>query len=157
MLIAVVSDTHRHTSEFHYIYKKIRNADVLIHLGDNISDVQLISENFKGKIINVRGNCDFLNTLPSEKFETIENKKIFITHGNNYDVRYGITRLQSRIEALGVNLVLFGHTHKAIILYENGIWFVNPGSACEARDSFNSIALIDIKDGKIIPSIVRVN
>ena len=157
MIIAVVSDTHRHVSEFQNIYKKIGKAEILIHLGDNISDVKLISENFKGKIINVRGNCDFSSAIPSEKLETIADKKVFITHGNNYDVKYGITRLQSRIEDLGVNIVLFGHTHKAIILYENGGWFVNPGSACEARDSFNSIAIIEIKDGKIIPSIMRVS
>ena len=32
---------------------------MLIHLGDNVEDIAIIKKYYKGRIINVKGNCDF--------------------------------------------------------------------------------------------------
>ncbi|AYD39594.1 metallophosphoesterase [Clostridium fermenticellae] len=156
MNIGVVSDTHRYTPSIEKVIDKIQDVDLLIHLGDNIEDVDNISQFYNGRIINVKGNCDFKTDMPSEKIEIIDDKKFFITHGHRYDVKYDISRLKYRAFELNADIVLFGHTHISFVAFEDGIWFINPGSPSLARDGFNSIAIINIENGKISPGIINV-
>ena len=156
MLLAVVSDTHRDSYQIEKVMKKIALADVLIHLGDNVSDAEAMKLKFKGRVINVRGNCDFGSSEGSELVEEIDGVRIFLTHGHKYDVRNGIQRLRYKAEEENIQIVLFGHTHISMVSYEYGVWFVNPGSASEARDSFESIAMIEIDHKKIHANIVAI-
>jgi putative phosphoesterase len=156
LIIGVISDTHRYSWIIENAINKLENPDVLIHLGDNVQDLKEISKYYKGPIINVKGNCDFAVDTPSERIEMIAGKKVFMTHGHKYDVKYDLSRLKYRALELEVDIALFGHTHVSKIAYENGIWFVNPGSPAVSRDGFNSIATIKIEDGKINPSIKGV-
>ncbi|ERI94239.1 phosphodiesterase family protein [Clostridiales bacterium oral taxon 876 str. F0540] len=149
MQIAVISDTHRHSYSINRAADIIKDMDMLIHLGDNVDDVEIFKENFKGKIINVRGNCDFTSFTPRERLEEIEGKKIFITHGDKYSVKYDLLRLKYRAKEVGADIVLFGHTHQSLELYEDGIWFINPGSASLPRDSFKSLAVLEIDNNNV--------
>lgn len=151
MKIGVMSDTHRHYSSINEGIKLLEDIDELIHLGDNTDDVEVIRRSFKGKIYNVKGNCDFSSSIPSERIEIIEGKKFFITHGHRYDVKYDLLNLRYRAEELGADVALFGHTHQSYISYEQGIWIVNPGSVSLPRDNVKSIAVIEITDGGINP------
>lgn len=153
MLIAVVSDTHRDKSIIKKLGKTIEKADMMIHLGDNVADAEELGKVYKNKIINVRGNCDFGLRTPLERVEEISGVKILITHGHKYDVKNNLTQLRNRAEELKVNIALFGHTHVSEISFEDGIWFINPGSASLPRDGQKSIAFIELKDGEIGPSV----
>lgn len=152
MKIAVISDTHRHIYSLNQVTKLIQDTDMAIHLGDNVEDVDIIKRNYKGKIINVRGNCDFSSFIPVERVEEVENKKIYITHGHRYDVKNSLLKLKYRAKELGADIVLFGHTHISAEIYEEGIWFINPGSAALPKDSYQSIAVIEISDNKVTVS-----
>lgn len=156
MIIGVISDTHRHTWVVENAIKKLEGSDLIIHLGDNVQDVKEISKYYKGPIINVKGNCDFAVDTPSERIEIIAGKKVFITHGHRYDVKYDLSRLRYRALEVEADIVLFGHSHVSKIVYEDGIWFVNPGSPALSRDGFNSVASIEIEKDKINPSIKGV-
>lgn len=156
MIIGVISDTHKH---IHYIDKameKLRNVDMIIHLGDNISDVKEMEKKYKGKIISVNGNCDFNFEGKDEIIMEIENKKVLITHGHHYGVKESLLRLRYRAEEIGADLVLYGHTHISKIDFENGIFFVNPGSPALPKNGVNAVARIDISTGKIIPFIIEI-
>lgn len=156
MLIAVVSDTHRNRYALDQTLKTIEPADILIHLGDNVQDAEYLKGKFRGSVINVRGNCDILDNVKSEIVEVIEGKKIFITHGHNYDVKYTILNLKYKALEIGADIVLFGHSHVSMIEYVEGIWFINPGSASMPRDNCKSIAFINVKNDEIIPSIRKI-
>ena len=156
MVIGIISDTHRYVYSIEKIMKKMNDVDMIIHLGDNVEDVIEIKKYFKRKIIYVKGNCDFYSEVPNDIIETIEGKKFLITHGHRYEVKYNIDKLKERAHELGVDIVLYGHTHVSLITYEDGIWFVNPGSPSISRDGFNSVAIIEIKNGKINPGIRAV-
>ena len=156
MLIGVISDTHRYNWIIENAVSKLQGIDLLIHLGDNVQDIKEIQKYYKGKIINVKGNCDFSVDIPSEKIEVIENKKFFITHGNRYDVKYDISRLRYRALEVGAEVVLYGHTHISKISFEDGIWFINPGSPAVPRDGFFSVATINIDNNIINASIKAV-
>lgn len=59
MLVAVVSDTHRISRYIEEVKEKIKDADVLIHLGDNVDDFKELSDGFLGEAYAVAGNCDY--------------------------------------------------------------------------------------------------
>lgn len=153
MRIAVVSDTHGQEYYMKKVIEKISDADMMIHLGDNADDADYIGMYFKGRVIKVKGNCDFINTAPLEIIETIENKKIFITHGHKYGVKYGMGMIWDRAVELQADIALFGHTHESLCDYKSGIWFINPGSVAFPRDGSRSIAILDIEDGDINTSL----
>lgn len=153
MLIGVVSDTHRDHYMIQTALEYVKSCDVVIHLGDNVQDVSEIAQKFKGKIINVKGNCDFSVDVPTERVEIIEEKKFFITHGHTYDVKYTLNNLKGKARELNADVVLYGHTHISQIIFEEGIWYINPGSAAYSRRGDNSIAIIDISNSIINPYI----
>lgn len=156
MRIAVISDTHRSYWTSTKVINEIKKSDMLIHLGDNVVDIEDIRPYYNGPIINLRGNCDFTKTTPSEKIINVGEIKVFITHGSNYAVKYDLTKLKYRAEELEVDMVLYGHTHVSNIEFEEGIWYVNPGSPVLPRDGQESIAIIDIEGRKIKPSIILI-
>jgi putative phosphoesterase len=156
VLIAVVSDTHRRIGAIKKVIKKIQNADVLIHLGDNVDDLHELTERFNGKIVNVKGNCDFCVDVPNDRLIEIEGKRIFLTHGHRYGVKYDFMRLKYKALEVKADIVLFGHTHVQQIEYDEGILFINPGSPSMSRGAFNSIALIDIDENKVQPRLVEI-
>ncbi len=156
MLIGVISDTHRYKWVIEEAVKKMGEVDMIIHLGDNVQDVEEIAKYFKGKIINVKGNCDFSKSVPVDIIEMIEGKKFFITHGHRYDVKNSMTRLKLKALEVNADVVLFGHSHVSGIAYEDGIWFVNPGSPAVPRNGFFSVALIKIEEGEVKASIIEL-
>ncbi|GAA0180671.1 metallophosphoesterase [Clostridium sediminicola] len=153
MEIAVISDTHRYTYVFDKLIRAISHADVLIHLGDNVQDLTEITRDFKGEVYNVRGNCDYNTRVPIDRFEEIGGINILLTHGHKYHVKDSMLNLKHHAMEIGADLVLFGHTHVSEILFEEGIWFVNPGSPSLSRDGYNSYAIIKVENNKINPSI----
>lgn len=153
MLIGIVSDTHRLNGYIKKACEYLKDCDLVIHLGDNIEDAAKIKQYYKGKVINVRGNCDFTKDVPSERIEIIENKKFFITHGHNYNVKSNMINLKYKALEIGADIALFGHTHIAEIVEDDGILFINPGSVSMPRSGKNSIAFIEIIDGNIHANI----
>src|SRR5659263_307561 len=150
MRIGVISDTHRNASKIELLGDKIKALDVLIHLGDNVDDISIIEKYYKGRIINVKGNCDFSTSTPYDRLEDICGKRIFITHGHKYSVKQGLLKLRYKALETGADIVLYGHTHIGKIDFEEGVWYINPGSASEPRDGYPSFAIIDIKGEAII-------
>lgn len=159
MLIAVVSDSHGDKNAIKKAIKKIGNADYLFHLGDNVKDIEEFSKQFSGRIVNVKGNCDFICNEVGERVVVIGKNKFFLTHGHKYSVKEGLLRLKYKAKEVGANIVLFGHTHVPCIEYndKDRIWFINPGSISLSRFGNNTLILIDIFDDRIIPSIVEVD
>ena len=156
MLLGVISDTHKEIAYIRKAMKKLQGVDMLIHLGDNVVDVEEIEKTFKGPIINVRGNCDFSTKVPFERTMVLEGKKLLITHGHKYGVKDNLLKLRYRALELGADLVLYGHTHVSKVDFEEGIFFVNPGSCTLPKNGLNSVATVEITEEKINPSIIVI-
>lgn len=155
MHIGVISDTHRIIGSIEQLGGEIKHVDVLIHLGDNVDDISIIKKYYKGTIINVKGNCDFSTSVPNDRLEEIGEKKIFLTHGHRYGVKENLSRLRYKALETGADIVLYGHTHIAKIDFQEGIWYINPGSASLPRDGDRSYAIININEEKIEPNLIR--
>lgn len=144
MLIAVVSDTHRVTKYINAAKDLIKNADILIHLGDNIEDVEILERSFNGKTYAVAGNCDYSAKYPKESILEVDGKKIFFTHGDLYGVKSSINNIYYRGRELEADIVLFGHTHEQLLEKEENIILMNPGSLSLPRFGGRYIGFIDI-------------
>ena len=156
MRIVVISDSHKRTGVIDKILSAQKEAKHVFFLGDNVADIEDFEFLYPDKIFYlVCGNCDFGSCVQSVGLEILGNKRIFYTHGHNYNVKYGLSRLLETAKANKYDIVLYGHTHVAKTLYEDGIHIVNPGSCSQPRDgSKPSYAVIDIMDNGIMPTIV---
>ena len=155
MRYLVLSDIHGGSEELKLALRffQIFNCDFLILLGDLLNhgprnklpasydpmNVGNLLNQFKEKIISIRGNCDsevdgmvfdfpcnaaygYLVVSTSKRI-----KKIFLTHGHLHKIE-----TKEQISKLGLNegdIVLSGHTHVSGIFFkESGVININPGS-----------------------------
>lgn len=111
------------------------NYGIDLHKNDIINRLNMMSDN----IIYVKGNCDInvskLNfDTPSFQEISINNKKVFLTHGHLYTKDY----------LLGSNydIIISGHTHVYSIEKLYNKFFLNPGSISKSRRGENSFMII---------------
>ena len=80
MLVAVVSDSHNNSEAVDLAKKAIAKCDALLFLGDGESDLEKLTEGFKGEVYAVCGNCDFKMMNPVERIVILNGKRIYMTH-----------------------------------------------------------------------------
>lgn len=121
MKILIISDSHNNS----ILKLPLTDYDYVIHCGD-ISSNDLDYLNIYDNIIYVRGNCDY-NNYDLTKVLNLNNKKIFITHGNLYNVKNDLELLINNT-INKYNIVCFGHTHKQLLLKKENTIYLNPGA-----------------------------
>ncbi|MCI1478957.1 MAG: metallophosphoesterase [Clostridium beijerinckii] len=155
MLIAVVSDTHRMTKYINLAKRLIKDADILIHLGDNIDDAELLENTFKGKVYAVAGNCDYSTKYPKESVIEVNGKKIFFTHGDLYGVKSSMNNIYYRGRELNADIVLFGHTHQQLVEKEDDMILMNPGSISLPKFKGRYIGFINIDNNGEVDAYLK--
>ena len=158
MRITVISDSHRRSGVIDKILSARDDSTHIFFLGDLVSDMddfELLYPEKKFHIVS--GNCDGFSLYPYVGLEILNGVRIMYTHGHTFSVKYGTSRLLEAAKQNNCQIVLYGHTHVSNILYEDGIYIVNPGSVSSPRDSSRaSYAVIDITDKGIMPIIIEV-
>ena len=97
----------------------------------------------------VPGNCDGWTMEPLKKQITLAGKKVLLSHGPLWGVKRGYEAAVADARACGADILLFGHTHKALCQQlEDGLWMMNPGTS---RTSFG---LILIENGAVQCSVL---
>lgn len=157
MRILVLSDTHGNMIDT--FLSKIKNDgvfDMLIHCGDCYKDVAYILKTLNiSKCIQVNGNCDPGVEANDTEEVIIENKKFIVTHGHLFGVKRDLEELKRYAENHDADVVLFGHTHKSLCKYENGILYFNPGTACMPTFGKYSYGKLTIENNVIYDEIVE--
>lgn len=154
MRILVVSDTHHNEYSLRRAVLAQPKAQVVIHLGDGEEEASSVRMEFPDKMfLQVRGNCDWGSTLPIFGEITLENVKIFYTHGYTYNVKYGLYDFKAAARDHGAQVALFGHTHKAMTEYENGIYFMNPGSLNGYGATYG---IVDLTKAGIVTNLLHI-
>ncbi len=131
--IGIVSDTHGNVNDAVIALEQMKPLDFVIHLGDYTEDGDIIKERLGIEVIGVKGNCDFHSILPEDRLLEVGDKKIFITHGHRYDVKWNYQKIFYKGLEMHADVVLFGHTHVATRFIEEGILVMNPGSITHPR------------------------
>ena len=156
MRIIVVSDTHGNYSALEKVIERNLSADIFVHLGDGERELDKIVMKYPQlDIRHVAGNCDYASLSPSVMIIGAGDYKILATHGHNFGVKYSLDRFKEVAKENGATIAIFGHSHARLETHEDGIYFLNPGSAALPRDgSKPSYGFIDITNAGIVTNIV---
>ena len=93
------------------------------------------------------GNCDREPVNPEVQQLTLDGVKFFLTHGHRYSVKYTLDALLNAAYFAGADMVLFGHTHRAVSETMQGLYVVNPGTA--GVGALCTYACIETENGAI--------
>lgn len=157
MRIVVFSDSHNNYFALKNIVSAQRTAEMFLHLGDGEKEFDYLCTNFPFKVMRgVRGNCDWGSMGKTNDVVTVGGKKIFFTHGHTQGVKSGLDDFKREAREIGADIALFGHTHVAMTAYEDGIYYMNPGSIAAPQQGPPSYGVIDITDAGIVTFIVSL-
>ncbi len=135
MKILIVSDTHRSLKTLREALEREEPIDMLIHLGDVERQMAEVRQMVDCPIHMIAGNNDFLCGLPNEEEFRIGRYRVFITHGHAYLVNITEEHLQERARELDADIVMYGHTHRPLLISEEDLVTLNPGSLTYPRQS----------------------
>lgn len=133
MKILIVSDTHGRHGNLDEVLEREGNIDALLHLGDIEDGEHYIEAVADCPVHLLSGNNDYFSHLPGEKEIKIGKYRVFMTHGHGYYVSVNTKRLREEASRRGVDIVLFGHTHKPYMDVEGDLKVINPGSLSYPR------------------------
>lgn len=161
--IGIISDTHIFAIDdeaealLTFLAKAFSGCDLIFHAGDIVS-TEFIDE--LSKILPVEavsGNMDPGRTrakYPPKKIVEVEGKMIGLIHGSGppQDIR---SRLYVAF-IIKPDVIVYGHTHEPFKGYENGIYYLNPGSPNDRRfAAVNSYAILTVARRKLEAEIVK--
>lgn len=132
MKILIVSDTHRKNDNYFSVLN-MHKPDMVIHCGDAEGAEYTICEAAACPVQIVLGNNDFFSELPRELEFNIGEYKVWVTHGHNYYVSMGNENIKREAIERGVDIVMYGHTHKPVIDIDDEVIAINPGSLSYPR------------------------
>ncbi|WP_024831643.1 metallophosphoesterase [Ruminiclostridium josui] len=152
MKVLVMSDTHGYLTNAMKAIEKNPDVEMIIHLGDYCRDVADLEQLYPDKKFEyVYGNSDFgVGTVEVEKTLEIEGRRVFLTHGHKYSVKWDLERIIAKAESENAHIALYGHTHIALIEQVSECMLLNPGSISESRSNLSeSYAILDITPEKV--------
>ena len=133
MRVLVVSDTHGHLENLERALEETGPVDALMHCGDIEGQEERIRRMIDGSCYMVAGNNDWGTELRRELVFTLDDYRIFVTHGTAYGVSLGTERILDEALSRGVQIAAFGHTHRPVVEQYNNLYLINPGSLCYPR------------------------
>ena len=133
MRILIVSDTHGNHRNLDKVLEREKKIDMLLHMGD-VEDGDIYLEAVLDCPVHiVAGNNDFYGNLSREEVIQIGKYKVWMTHGHMYSVSLHTKRLKDAARERGVDIVMYGHTHRPDIDVEEDLIVLNPGSLAYPR------------------------
>jgi len=148
--IGIISDTHGLIRQS--VVKSFNDVDLIVHAGDVGKPEVLETLQTIARAYPVRGNVDggkWTDNLPFTEVVKVGQVFLYVLHDVN--------ALDLDPVAAGFNAVISGHSHIPKIEEQNGVLFLNPGSAGPKRLRYPvSIAFLYVNGVSIEPEIVEL-
>ena len=140
MKLVVLSDTHGLLRP--EVLEHLKTADVILHAGD-INKQSIVNELQQyAPVYIVRGNNDkeWAKNIPHDLTFNLDGVTFAMVHNKK----------EAPEDLAGVDVVVFGHSHKYMQEKKDGILWLNPGS-CGPRRFHQEITLMEVKitDGRL--------
>ena len=140
MKLAILSDTHGLLRP--EVVEHLKTADAILHGGD-INKQSIVDQLRQyAPLYVVRGNNDkeWAEDIPHDLTITLDGVTFYMVHNKK--------ELPATLN--GVDVVVFGHSHKYVQEEKNGILWLNPGS-CGPRRFHQEITMMmeELADGEI--------
>lgn len=147
MRILIIGDTHGHPESVEKAVETAGEIDLLIHTGDGWGDTDVLPAEIDR--VRVTGNCDRGVKGEAERVLEMEGRRIYVTHGHKYHVKYDLNRLYYRALEERADIAIFGHSHERVGEQAGKVLLLNPGSAWRPRDGeAPGFILLEIEKGK---------
>lgn len=140
--VGLISDTHNLLRTEAKL--ALKGVDHVIHAGDICGGEVLRELEAIAPVTAVRGNNDYggwADALHVKERIEIGGVPIYIVHD--------LQDLDIVAEDEGIKVVVTGHSHRPLMKMENGVLYINPGSAGPRRFTLPiSIGFLEIADGR---------
>lgn len=140
MKLAILSDTHGLLRP--QVVEHLKTADAILHGGDINKPAIVEQLQQYAPLYIVRGNNDkeWAEDIPHDLTVTLEGVTFFLVH-NKKEVPADLS---------GVDVVVFGHSHKYVQEEKGGVLWLNPGS-CGPRRFHQEITMMmaEVEGGTI--------
>jgi uncharacterized protein len=150
-VIGLISDTHGLVRPD--VFVAFDGVDLILHAGDVGGREVLHILSKIAPVQAVRGNTDMPDdpSLTAQFAETLDGVTVHVSHGHELGSPTP-ARLLARYDA---DVLVFGHTHRALVEYAGSRLVVNPGAAGPRRfHLMPSVARLTIRDGRADVEIV---
>lgn len=164
MKFVVFSDSHGSSRNMERIVDlHFDTSDGFFFLGDGCREFLRLASLCPGKsFFCVRGNCDpqTEDDIPADRILTFENKRLFLTHGHRYGVKSGLEALISHGAQIQADVLLYGHTHSPLSLYEaspsHPMDILCPGSISAPAAGVPTYGILQLLPSGILTSVCEV-
>ena len=144
LLVGLISDTHGLVRPA--VHTALAGVELILHAGD-VGEAVLDELNIIAPVHAVRGNTDPAG-FPglSEALELqLEGVRIHVSHGHEL----GSPTPDRLLAAYDADVIVYGHTHKQLVVNAEGRWVVNPGAAGAQRFKLRpSVGRLTLEKGK---------
>lgn len=153
MRVLVVSDSHGNKEAIRRCLAAQPTARIVIFLGDGLREAEdLAAEEPQRTFYCVPGNCDLGASALPVREEKLGGVRVLFTHGHLHKVKYGMELLAEDAKRRQAELVFFGHTHQPMARYDDGVYYVNPGSVGKE----GRYAVVDIVPNGVMPNLLHL-
>jgi putative phosphoesterase len=151
-LVGLISDTHGLVRPS--VFDALQGVELILHAGD-VGEGVLPELESIAPVRAVYGNTDPAGFpgLSESVDMTMGGVRIHVSHGHEL----GSPTPQKLLEAYDADVIVYGHTHKPLVVNVDGRWVVNPGAAGAQRFKLKpSVARMQIADGSVAIEIVEL-
>ncbi len=164
MLIGLISDTHipEHAKELPEQLKRVfSEVELILHAGDIYSLSVLDELELIAPVLASEGDDDYSTTITDRRVKRrhvldIEDVTIWLVHQKPANIPAGLKSIRQPDRLPDV--IVYGHTHKAELINNDGILQVNPGSPTFPgyKLALGTVALLKVDAGKVEAEIVQL-
>jgi putative phosphoesterase len=153
IIVGLVSDTHGLIRGG--LFEALAGVSQILHAGDVGGRAVLDALGTIAPVLAVYGNVDPLDgLLPQEVAIHVDGVSIHVSHGHEL----GSPTPGKLLARYSADVLVFGHTHKALVQRDGHRLVVNPGAAGPKRfDATPSVGLLRIVKGTAHVDIVPVS
>lgn len=152
-VVGLVSDTHGLLRP--EVHQALAGVELILHAGDVGGDDILIELEQIAPVHAVYGNTDPPGhpRLVASLEETVGGVRVHVSHGHEL----GAATPDKLLATYDADVIVYGHTHKPLVVNVAGRWVVNPGAAGPRRfDLVPSVARMTIRDGAVSVDVVKL-
>lgn len=149
-IVGIISDTHDHRECIRLAVNRFNEAGcgLVIHAGDIVAPFTIREfEKLHARFVGVFGNNDGEKKGLMNLFGRIgtlhQPPHEFLYAGKRFAVMHAPDYLDSFKEKSGIDVIVYGHTHKIDIVMGPQL-IVNPGECCAWLTGRSTIALLDL-------------
>jgi putative phosphoesterase len=153
-LIGLISDTHGLVRPD--VHTALAGVELILHGGDVGDDAILDELELIAPVRAVYGNTDAPGRARLTDAIDIEigGVRIHVSHGHEV----GSPTPEKLLGRYDADVIVYGHTHRQLVVNAGGRWVVNPGAAGQRRfDLLPSVARMSIAGGAVTIELVALD